>query len=205
MLDDGLSSLDQERAQLQEAWVRMERQSADFLQAKRQGESLESLQLRDQDLRQAESEFMMSLFAMQRLRRSMLTTQATIDVTQQAIRRLEEAVGSAEDPLSGTWRLAVEPGGQEGQMSLQLDGTLVQGTYHLSGNWIGSLRGTFVAGKVRLERIDSQIGFAAIFHGRLQGQGKNATLQGNWEATQLAAGMPSSGTWVAHKVTEAPE
>ena len=185
--------------------MRVERQSADFLQAQRQGESLESLQLREQDLRQAESALVMTVFALQQRRRGLLTTVATIDATQQEIRRLEQAVGTEQDQLSGTWKLAVEPGGQEGEMTLQLQGTLVQGTHSLSGGWQGSLRGTFVAQKVRLERIDSQIGFAAIFHGRLQGQGRNASLQGNWEATQLASGMPSAGTWVAQKVTESGE
>ena len=58
----------------------------------------------------------------------------------------------------------VEPG-QEGVAHLNQRGTLVEGTYSLSGGFSGSFRGTFVAGKVRLERIDSQYGFAAIYYG----------------------------------------
>jgi hypothetical protein len=85
---------------------------------------------------------------------------------------------------------------------LQQQGTLVSGTYALSGGFSGSFRGTLVAGKVRLERIDSQIGFAAIFYGRLLGQGRNLRLQGNWEATQLASGLPSNGNWSARKTEE---
>jgi len=55
---------------------------------------------------------------------------------------------------------------------------------------------------VRLERIDSQIGFAAIFYGRLVGRGENLRLQGNWEATQLASGLPSRGSWTATRVSD---
>jgi hypothetical protein len=79
---------------------------------------------------------------------------------------------------------------------------LVTGTYSLSGGFSGSFRGTFVAGKVRLERIDSQYGFAAIFYGRLVGRGKNARLQGNWEATQLSSGLPSMGSWTATRIVD---
>jgi len=95
--------------------------------------------------------------------------------------------------------------GQEGLVYLQQQGTLVSGTYALSGGFTGSLRGTFVSGRVRLERVDSQIGFAAIFYGRLADRGQNPTLQGNWEATQLASGLPSRGSWTARKVTEIEE
>jgi hypothetical protein len=62
-----------------------------------------------------------------------------------------------------------------------------------------------VSRKVRLERIDSQIGFAAIFYGRLVRGGNDARLEGTWEATQLASGLPSAGTWVADKVSEPAE
>jgi hypothetical protein len=120
------------------------------------------------------------------------------------VERLESAVGTSDDPVSGPWRLVVEPGGQEGYMSLVLDGTLVQGTYQLAGGWTGSLRGTLVAGKLRLERIDSQIGFSSVFYARLIGSGEEARLEGTWDATQLATGMPSSGSWVAERVRELP-
>jgi hypothetical protein len=117
------------------------------------------------------------------------------------VQRLSAGIGGAEAPLTGAWRLAVEPG-QEGVAYLEQQGTLVAGTYSLSGGFDGSFRGTFVAGKVRLERIDSQYGFAAIFYGRMVGQGRNARLQGNWEATQLASGLPSMGSWTATRLIE---
>jgi hypothetical protein len=205
LLDRDVAQYEDERAQLQEVWVRVERESADLMQAQRQGESLESLQLRDEDLRKAESALIMHLHAMQQVRRSMLAGLATIAITEGAIGRLPDEVGVGDHPITGTWRVVMEPGGHEGLMALQLDGTLIQGTYRLSGDWTGSVRGTLVAEKVRLERIDSQMGFAAILHGRLQVQGETARLQGSWEATQLATGLPASGTWVAERVSELEE
>jgi len=191
-----------QRARLQEAWVRVERGSADLMAAQQQGESLDSLSLRDEDLRQAEAELMMELFASQRLRRALLESQAMIAATEAEILRLAGEVGPEGDPITGTWRLVLEPGGQEGLMFLSLDGTLIQGTYRLSGDWSGSLRGTFVAGKVRLERVDSQLGFAAIMYGRISDRAASARMEGSWEATQLSSGLPSGGNWVAEREDE---
>jgi hypothetical protein len=205
LLRDELAEMDEHRARLQEAWVRVEREAADLSRAQQQGESLDSLKLRDEDLRQAESELIMHLFALQRLRKSALASEAMIVATEEEIRRLEGQVGSEEDPLSGVWRMVLEPGGLDGFMNLRLDGTLLQGTYSWAGDWSGSFRGTFVSNKVRLEQIDSQIGFAAILHGKLTQRGGKARLEGTWEGTQLAAGLPSSGNWFAERESEQAE
>jgi hypothetical protein len=202
MLRMDLLELEDQRSLLQEAWIRVERGVADLTAAHRQGESLESLRLRDQDLRQAESELMMQLFAMQRIRRDILEGEALIATTEREIRRLGEEVGPVGDPLTGTWSVTMEPGGLEGILYLRLEGTLVEGTYRLDGDWSGSLRGTYVSGKVRLERIDSQIGYAATYYGQLVERGGSARIEGNWEATQLAAGMPSGGSWIAVRLDQ---
>lgn len=199
-----IGELQQVEGQIQGAWVRVERQSVDLLRAQEQGESLDSLRLREEDLRAAEAELMMHIRQAQQLRREMIGGRLRISELLAEVQRLEATVGSADDPISGPWRLVVEPGGQQGYMSLVLDGTLVQGTYQLAGGWNGSLRGTLVAGKLRLERIDSQIGFASVFYARLTGGGEDARLEGTWDATQLATGMPSSGSWVAERVRELP-
>jgi hypothetical protein len=189
------------REDLREIWTRLEQQTGGLLQAQRDGESVESLRLRDVDLRKAETELLAILLDSQQKRSSMLENRAMIAAIEVEVQRLAAGIGGAEAPLTGTWRLAVEPG-QEGIAFIQQQGTLVTGTYSLSGGFSGSFRGTFVAGKVRLERIDSQYGFAAIFYGRLVGQGRNARLQGNWEATQLASGLPSAGNWTARRVLD---
>ncbi len=200
-----LGELAREEEAVRGAWVRVERQSADLLRAQEQGESLDSLRLREADLRAAEVELEMRLQQAQRLRRELIASRVRIEETLAEVRRLEEQVGVGEDPLSGPWRLVMEPGGQEGYMSLELDGTLVVGTYQLAGGWSGSLRGTLVAGKVRLERVDSQVGFVSVLYARLSGSGEGARLAGTWEATQLATGGPSSGGWVAERVRSLPE
>jgi hypothetical protein len=205
LLEDEFLQLQEQQGRLGEAWVRVEREMADLLRAHEQGETLETLQLRDEDLRQAESELLMMVFAVQRLRSEMISKRAAIEATEKEIRRLEEEVGIGDDPLSGTWRVVWEPGGLEGQMYLRLNGTLVDGSYRLSGGWTGSLRGTLVSNKVRLERIDSQAGFAAVLNGRLQSRGDSAKMQGTWEATELGSGLPGAGTWVAEKLEETEE
>ena len=189
------------REELREVWTRLEQQSGGLLQAQREGETVDSLRLRDADLREIEAQMRAALSRSQQLRRSMLENREMLAAIRIEVERLAAVVGSAEAPLNGTWRLVVEPG-QDGFAYLQQQGTLVDGTYALSGGFTGSFRGTFVAGKVRLERIDSQIGFAAIFYGRLVGRGENLRLQGNWEATQLASGLPSRGSWTASRVSD---
>jgi len=202
MLEKQIEELRQHRGDIIEAWVRIDRESADYLRAQQQDEATESLRLRDVDLRRAEAELTMHVSEAQRVRRALITTRALIDETKAELERQGSEVGPKNDPITGTWNVYHEPGGQEGKFYLELDGTLVQGTYSLDGGWAGSLRGTLVASKVRLERIDRQIGFAAILYGQLMMSDGHPRIQGRWEATQLASGLPSAGTWVAVRTDE---
>ena len=201
VLEGQLEDIAEARQQLRELWSQLELQSGNLLRAQREGETVESLRLRDEDLRRIESEFLGAIFSFQQERRAALEHRTMLAVMATEVERLSAEVGEAEAPLTGTWRLVVEPG-QDGMAYFQQQGTLVTGTYALTGGFSGSFRGTLVAGKVRLERIDSQIGFAAIFYGRLVGQGRNLRLQGNWEATQLASGLASAGNWTGTKIQE---
>jgi hypothetical protein len=201
LLAQQLQDLGEAREELREIWTRLEQQTGGMLRAQQEGESVESLRLRDTDLRKAETELLAALLEAQQKRSSMLENRTMIASIELEVPRLAAQIGGPDAPLTGTWQLAVEPG-QEGIAYIQQQGTLVTGTYALSGGFSGSFRGTFVAGKVRLERIDSQYGFAAIFYGRLVGRGRNARLQGNWEATQLASGLPSMGSWTARRVVD---
>jgi hypothetical protein len=201
VLEGQLEDIAEARQQLRELWSQLELQSGNLMRAQREGETVESLRLRDEDLRRIESEFLGAIFGFQQERRAALEHRTMLAVMATEVERLSAEVGEAEAPLTGTWRLVVEPG-QDGMAYFQQQGTLVTGTYALTGGFSGSFRGTLVAGKVRLERIDSQIGFAAIFYGRLVGQGRNLRLQGNWEATQLASGLASAGNWTGTKVQE---
>lgn len=193
--------LGETREELRGIWARLEQQTGGLLLAQREGETVDSLRLRDTDLRKTETELLAALLEAQQQRSTMLENRTMIAAIELQVQRLAAGIDGVAAPLTGTWRLIVEPG-QEGMAYLQQQGTLVTGTYALSGGFSGSFRGTFVAGKVRLERIDSQFGFAAIFYGRLVGRGENARVQGNWEATQLASGLPSMGSWTATRVVD---
>jgi hypothetical protein len=201
LLAQQMGELGDQREEVRAIWTRLEQQTGALLLAQQQGESVESLRLRDADLRKTESEFQALLLEMQQQRSSLLENRTMIAAINLQVQQLASGAGAAEAPLNGSWRLVVEPG-QEGVAYLQQQGTLVSGTYSLSGGFSGSFRGTFVARKIRLERIDSQFGFAAIFYGRLVGRGENARIQGNWEATQLASGLPSMGNWSATRLVE---
>ncbi len=197
-----MHDLERQQGRIAQAWARVERLGADLVRAETQGEDLDNLRLRDEDLQTAEGELITVLLQSQRLRAAMVSTRTEIDQAKQELDKIGTGERQERDALSGTWRIVVEPGGQDGTLALSLDGTLVTGTYSLAGGWNGSFRGTLVAGKVRLERIDSQIGFAAIFYGRLVTAGGSSRLEGTWEATQLATGLPASGTWVAERLEE---
>ncbi len=162
---------------------------------------MESLRLRDDDLRKAETELLAAMFEAQQARSAIVENRTMIASIELEVRALAAEIGGPDAPLTGAWHFVVEPG-QEGTAYILQQGTLVTGTYSLSGGFSGSFRGTFVAGKVRLERIDSQYGFAAIYYGRLVGRGRNSRLQGNWEATQLTSGLPSMGNWTATRIVE---
>lgn len=108
-----------------------------------------------------------------------------------------------EDPVSGEWRIRIDPGVQEGELQLSLDGTLVGGTYTLQGGLSGSVRGTFVGDRLKFDRVDSRLGFIATYYGRLMPDG--VTLTGTWQGTELANAGPTSGTWSAVKKTESEE
>jgi len=99
------------------------------------------------------------------------------------------------DVLTGRWTVQVDPGEQRGVFQLSLQGAIVAGEYSLEGGATGSLRGTLIDDKVRLERVDSKLGFNAIFYGRLSKDGKD--IAGTWEATTFGTGEAGSGIWKA--------
>jgi len=199
-----MERLDRAEVRMQEAWTRVQRGGTDFFHATDQGEAFDSLSLRDEDLRSAESELMMGLLETQQARRTLLESIALLEEWQDELKEVGGEDGD-RDILSGKWKLAIEPGEIEGVAILVLDGTLVQGRYELDGGFRGSLRGTLVGGRVRMERIDSQLGFAAVYYGRIVTSGDDLRLEGKWEATRLATGLPAGGSWVAEKMEEENE
>jgi hypothetical protein len=97
----------------------------------------------------------------------------------------------------------MDPGEQRGVFRMALDGTIVSGDYTLEGGFTGSLRGTLVGDRLRLERVDSQLGFVGIFYGRLARDG--SSLAGTWESTTFGVGAAGAGRWRATPIKEDTE
>jgi hypothetical protein len=112
-----------------------------------------------------------------------------------AMLEAELTTKKASDSISGRWTVTLEPGDQRGVFRLSLEGTIVSGEYTLEGGYSGSLRGTLVNDRLRLERVDSKLGYTAVFIGRAARDG--STIGGTWEATTFGTGGPGSGRWLA--------
>lgn len=192
LMAEGIAELERQNGLMQEIWARLDAGSTAMIDAQRQGADLDALRIREDQLQELESQLLMRLFEVQRVRRDVFAHMAVIEAAGALSAQASDEFGV----LDGPWDVAVQPG-LTGKIFLVQQGTLVSGTYEFSGGWTGSLRGTLVANKVRLERIDSQLGFAAIFYGELNMGAEPNVIQGRWEATQLATGMPSAGGWRA--------
>jgi hypothetical protein len=97
------------------------------------------------------------------------------------------------DAVTGRWRAQILPLNQTATFDLRLDGTVVTGTYQIDGGSSGSFRGTYANNEIRLERVDTRLGFDSVFRGTV-GTGRMA---GTWEANELASGRPNRGEWTA--------
>lgn len=199
LLANDLTGLEKNQAELSQASARLMRLGDDLVRAEKEGEDLAGFQGRAADIARAEAEVARLIGSSQLLRTAIGVRRTVLDQLQAEIRRLEEAGQSTPDDLTGRWNVAIEPGGLRGVFDLRLDGTLVTGVYQLSGGWKGSLRGTLIGENVRLERIDTQQGFVAVYNGRLVTRDGTRRLEGSWDSTNLAAGMPVAGSWVARR------
>ena len=194
LMAEGIAELERQNGLMKEIWARVDAGSAAMVDAQRQGADLDALRTREDQLQELESQLLMKLFEVQRVRRDVFAHLAVIEAAGVLGAQASDEFGV----LDGPWDISVQPG-LTGKIFLVHQGTLVSGTYEFSGGWTGSLRGTLVANKVRLERIDSQLGFAAIFYGELNLGAEPNVIRGRWEATQLATGMPSAGGWSAKR------
>lgn len=193
-----LVELEKAQEQLRAASDRLVRLGEDLLRAEREGEDLASLTSRLGDVRRSEAEVLQAIAAAQQVRATLAARRSTLEQLQAEITRLE-AGSKPSDDLSGRWYVAIEPGGLKGTFDLELSGTIVTGVYSLAGGWKGSLRGTFIGQSVRLERIDAQLGFVAVYAGRLVTRGEEKRLEGRWDATNLVAGGAVSGSWTGRR------
>jgi len=172
-----------------------------------------ALKRTDPALAKALDEARASVQATERQRADLLAEeQAVLDKIQDRLRRiklLEDRLAALQDrvhevagPLEGKWDVALLPSGQRGTFSLAQSGTLVSGTYQLEGGWSGSLQGTLVNRKVRLERIDSKLGRSAEFEGYLSSDGSR--IRGTWRSYEMSAAEASTGQWSAVRRAPSP-
>lgn len=120
---------------------------------------------------------------------------------QDRMRRISFLEGEAggrslrNESVAGRWTVQILPQNLTGTFDLRLDGAVVSGTYTVQGGASGSLRGTSVDNRLRLERIDSKGGFDSVFLGTFDPATQRIT--GSWTANELASGQPSRGDWSA--------
>lgn len=113
---------------------------------------------------------------------------------------LSARVPVEEGVLSGEWEVVWRPQNLRGTFYLDQSGTLVTGQYRLGPRRTGSLRGTFVGNKIRLERVDSERGRDAELEGYLSSDGSR--IEGTWQAFEMVQGGLPRGQWVARRVEE---
>lgn len=106
---------------------------------------------------------------------------------------------AVEDVLTGRWDVELGPGGVDGVFQLDQDGTLVTGSYRMDNGRRGSLRGVFIDGNLRLEQVDVEGGFDALFDARVDVQA--GRMVGFWRPMDLADGGPGGGEWAAVKTS----
>ena len=115
----------------------------------------------------------------------------------------ESRSAPVESVLTGRWSVLIQPGDQRGIFRLNLQGTIVSGEYRLEGGFDGSVRGTLINDRLKLERVDSKNGFDAIFYGRVSPDAQQ--IVGTWESTTFGTGQPGSGSWSAARLEEKEE
>ncbi len=155
------------------------------------------------------------------LLRDLAVAEAVVTVTQQQVtavrttleerlRRLEALrqelqkvalgePGSVADPVSGRWRVEIANPRETGHFVLKLVGSEVTGTYELAGGGHGSLRGTYVQGRLRLERIDAEAGLDGVLEGTVDA--RLGTTKGFWSPSRLSTGGPGGSGWSGVRLT----
>ena len=131
------------------------------------------------------------------LRRSIYERRRRVQVLAEAAAAASRPAAETANPLDGTWDARLMPMDQQAVVELRVEGTLVSGGYRLANGRYGSFRGTWAAGVLRLERVDSQSGFDTILEARLAPGG--GRLDGTWQSTLLSSAGPAGGTWLAIK------
>lgn len=119
------------------------------------------------------------------------------DALARRVADLKTRLPMQEEVLTGVWDVTWMPAGVQGTFYLDQSGTLVTGQYRLGSYGSGSLQGTFVNGKVFLQRIDAERGRDAEIEGVLDPDGTR--IRGTWQAYEMVQGGIPQGQWVAKR------
>ena len=119
---------------------------------------------------------------------------------EKKVASLRESLPRPRESLTGSWQVNYLPGGNRGVFVLKQTGTIVQGQYQLDGGWKGSLQGTFIDGKLYLQRIDSKLGRSSELEAFLSEEGR--LLRGTWRNYNMTDGAAASGSWTASRQDE---
>ncbi len=106
--------------------------------------------------------------------------------------------GDPNDPITGRWRVSLGSPVVEAIFELQLNGTLVAGTFRIAEGPSGSLRGTYAGGQLNLERVDDEGGIAGTYLGTVDPRSGRAS--GLWTPNDLSAGGPGMTGWSAERM-----
>lgn len=134
----------------------------------------------------------------------LLRAKETAQIRNEVYKHMErlaeiESELSGSGLLSGRWSIRFGESEEErGTVVFRADGTRIEGTYLLTSGRRGSLNGSFLDGRVELERIDSETGLDLKLLGQLSADEK--VLRGSWQTFELASGSRTQGGWVAQRL-----
>jgi hypothetical protein len=112
------------------------------------------------------------------------------------LEEIERELGRDGSPLQGTWTLDLGVEGH-GTVTFYSYSGRVEATYELDNGRRGTLRGVLRGNSLDLERTDAVTGLDRAFLGVLSADG--TTIEGTWQAKELATGEPAAGRWTARR------
>ena len=130
--------------------------------------------------------------------RAILTERRRIAALRAELARSPAVAPSPLDPITGRWRIEISSPVETGTFDLKLDGTSVLGTYRLQSGRAGSLKGTFVDGRLRLDRVDAVRGLDGSFEGTVDARFE--TVRGFFSPSILSDGGPGGTGWSAVRI-----
>ena len=106
LMAEGIAELERQNGLMHEIWARVDAGSAAMVDAQRQGADLDALRIREDQLQELESQLLMRLFEVQRVRRDVFAHLAVIEAAGNLGAQTSDEFGV----LDGPWDIVVQPG-----------------------------------------------------------------------------------------------